>query len=119
MNYEEYKFYKVKYPKHENEVIPKMFKARVIQAEHPSALYDHPERWQRLFTDGHNVVWNDLQDRKTKAIDESKKVQIGDVIWVTTLQMYNLTIKGQKWHNNQADEPDLMYEPRFYLVSKV
>ena len=120
MDYNEYKnSFKVQYPKVEDERMPKMFKSRIIHTEHPSALYDTPDAWQRLFTDGQNVVWNDLRDKKTKQIDLSKKVNVGDLIWVTTIMKYNLTIGGQKWQLSQQEEPHLLYEPRYYMVSKV
>ena len=119
MNYEEYKLFKVRYPEADNEVIPRMFKCRVIETQHPSAIYDNPNAWQRLFTDGHNIVWNDLRDRKTKQIDLSKMLNVGDIIWAKAIVKYNLTIGGQKWSLSPKDEPHLIYEPRYYFVSKV
>ena len=66
MDYNEYKnSFKVQYPKADNERMPlKMFKSRIIENNIHLQFYDTPDAWQRLFTDGQNIVWNDLRDKK-------------------------------------------------------
>ena len=57
--------------------------------------------------------------QKTKQIDLSKKFNVGDPNLGKTIMKYNLTIGGQKWSLSQQEEPHLIYEPRYYFVSKV
>ena len=114
MNLEEFKEWKAK-----GDRPPGAFKARVAAIEDMKGVYTPKDYWQRIATDGGNVVWNRMPDIGSPieqlTLHKNGGLKVGDIFWVTSDVCVNLWINGQKSPENH---PDKIYEPIYYAGKK-
>jgi hypothetical protein len=93
----------------EKPVLPRKFKARINKVEGENIEYVDLPRCQKLYTDGGNTIWNNL--------NKCEPAQVGDIVWVSTDITSNLYIKGKR-HGENTKNSDLMFEPVYYAGNK-